>query len=422
VEHQVNAKYPALERYLNLATRGLWGQKKLEVKRELDGNIRERALEYSIAGINETESIQRALQEFGAPQKVSVGMSKVYTGPAILRNTFLTAIIASLCISGFSASRAAIETSDRFPAIACLDKTVKSFKLGTFEFQCDGGDYWLNIASIKAELEPKGVTFEPQTDLNESRVYKVTFPGGNPTQLQTLSTVMSWQDFGGTQIVLMPTQPDSIRVQDFFTFLQSTGLPVTFEDSRPTRIKVGQTTLEINATSNPNHTMFESLLEATLENFFPAKPVDERTLEGLVFDRGQDSIPAPSGFQKYTIRIKTPKPGAFYLVISREDSKRFFDTANLKNVAPTSRRVRIAKLDQNSSFTYSSISESLQVQSELKTRKELATKGLFIEERFNLQATTPDQPGQVMLLEFSGRLDTDTFKILKPDQFSITKK
>jgi hypothetical protein len=32
-----------LERYLNLATRGLWGQKKRDVRRELDGNIREMA-------------------------------------------------------------------------------------------------------------------------------------------------------------------------------------------------------------------------------------------------------------------------------------------------------------------------------------------------------------------------------------------
>ncbi len=419
MERQVNA---TLERYLNLATRGLWRRKKLEVRRELDGNIREMALEYSIAGLNETESIQRALEEFGAPQKVSVGMSKVYTGPSILRNTFLTAIIASICISGFNASRAEIESTDRFPILGCADKTVKSFKIGTYEFQCEGGDYWLNIASIKAELEPKGVTFEPQTDLNNSRIYRVTFPGGNSTQLQTMSNVISVKDWGSTEVVLMETQPDSVRVQDFFTFLQSTGLPVTFENSNPIRIKVGPTVFGINATSNPKHTIFESIMEATLENFFAAKPVEEGIPEGLLFDRGQDASPIISGFQKYTIRIEAPKPGASYLVISREDSRLFFDTENLKNVALTSRRVRIAKLDQNSSFTYSSIAKSLQVQSELKTRKELTTKGLFIEERFDLQATTPDQPGQVMLLEFIGRLDTDTFKILKPDQFTITAK
>jgi hypothetical protein len=428
VERQVNAaleppqRHAVLERYLNLATRGLWGQKKLEVKRELDGNIREMALEFSIAGLNEHDSIQRALEEFGAPQKVSVGMSKVYTGPVILRNTFLTAIIASICISGFSASRAAIESTDRFPVLGCADKTVKSFKISTYEFQCEGGDYWLTIASIKAELEPKGVTFEPQTDLNGSRIYSVAFPGGHSAQLQTMSNVISVRDWGGSEVVLMETQPDSVRVQDFFTFLQSTGLSVTFENSNPIRIKVGETVFEINATSNPNHTIFESLMEATLENFFPAKPVEEGVFERLLFDRGQDALPIISGFQKYAVRIKIPKPGASYLVISRETSKHFFDSENLKNIASTSRRVRIAKLDQNSSFTYSSIAKSLQVQSELKTRKELATKGLFIEERFNLQATTPDQPGQVMLLEFTGRLDTDTFKILTPNQFSISAK
>ena len=141
MERQVNANHAALERYLNLATRGLWGRKKLEVRRELEGNIREMALEFSIAGMNEHESIQRALEEFGAPQKVSVGMSKVYTAPAILRNTFLTATIASLCISSFSASRAAIETSDRFPAIACADQTVVSFDIGIGQVPCNGGDY-----------------------------------------------------------------------------------------------------------------------------------------------------------------------------------------------------------------------------------------------------------------------------------------
>ena len=346
-------RHAVLEQYLNLATRGLWGRKKLEVRRELEGNIREMALEFSIAGMNEHESIQRALEEFGAPQKVSVGMSKVYTAPAILRNTFLTATIASLCISSFSASRAAIETSDRFPAIACADQTVVSFDIGIGQVPCAGGDYWFNIASLKAELEPKGVTFQLQTDLGNPS-YSVSFPGGNPANLQMLGRTVQFQDYSGAQVTQIPVQPDSVRLVDFFAFLQSTGLPVMFEDSRPTRIKVGQTTFEINATSNPNHTIFESLLESALENFFPAKPVEERALEGLVFDRGPETTRLPSGFQNYTIRIKTPKPGASYLVISRENSKHFFDTEVLKNIAPTTRRVRIAKLDQNSSFTYSS--------------------------------------------------------------------
>ena len=410
-----------LERYLNLATRGLWGQKKRDVRRELEGNIREMALEFRIVGLNETESIQKALLEFGAPQKVSLGMSKIYTGPAILRNTFLTATIASLCISSFSASRAAIETSDRFPAIACADQTVVSFDAGIGQIPCAGGDYWFNIASLKAELEPKGVKFQLQMDLGNPS-YSVSFPGGNPANLQMLGRTMMFQDYSGAQVTQIAVQPDSVRLVDFFTFLQSTGLPVTFEDSKPTRIKVGRTTFEINTTSNPNHTIFESLLESALEDFFPAKPVEERTLEGLVFDRGPEATRLPSGFQNYTIRIKTPKPGASYLMISRENSKYFFDTEVLKNVAGTSRRVRIAKLDQTSSFTYASIAKSLQVQSELKIRKELSTKGLFIEERFDLQATTPDQPGQVMLLEFTGLIDKDTFKILTPDQFTISAK
>jgi hypothetical protein len=424
VEQQIGTKHAALERYLNLATRGLWGQKKLEVRRELDGNIREMALEYSIAGLNEHDSIQRALEEFGAPQKVSVGMSKVYTGPAILRNTFLTAIIASLCISGFSASRAAIESSDRFPVVPCADKNVKSFKAGTTEWVCEGGDYWLNIEAIKAELEPKGVKFETQPGIGgEGLLHVLTFPGGRPITLQTNPKAFEFRDYNSTNILLtIETLPGYVRFQEFLLELQHTGLPAMFEDNNPTRLKVGQTTFEVGANSNPNHSALESVLEATLENFFPAKPVEEGAVEGFVYDRGPEKTRAPSGFQNYAVRIKAPKPSAFYLIISREDSTHFFDTANLKNVAPTSRRVRIAKLDSNSSFTYSSISKSLQVQSELKTRKELATKGLFIEERFNLQATTPDQPGQVMLLEFSGRLDQDTFKILKPDQFTVTKK
>ena len=66
-----------LERYLNRATRGTCGKTRVLIRNELEANIRLRATELQLLGINEETAILKALEEMGAPNFVSTGMTGV---------------------------------------------------------------------------------------------------------------------------------------------------------------------------------------------------------------------------------------------------------------------------------------------------------------------------------------------------------
>ena len=413
-----------LERYLNLATRGLWGQKKRDVRRELEGNIREMALEFRIAGLNETESIQRALEEFGAPQKVSVGMSKVYSAPVILRNTFLTAVIASMCISGLNASRAEIESQDRFPTEACVDPNVTSFKSGDIDIPCDGGSAWIRMADLKAELEPKGIVFKMQPGTgNSGAKYFVKFPGGREITLQTVAKTFSFVTSDGSTITV-PMQADHMAFQNLLSELRNVGLPVVFENTKPIQINVGTTSFKIkyNTAFPASNRAVEDVLEMALDSFFPSQNGGTSNFyEQLLLDRGTPAVRERSRFYSHVIRVKKPMPNATYLLISRESWRAFMQEAAPADMPNTLRRARIAQLNKNSVFEYMSLAQNLEFLTEERTTQETEPNARFINNLVPFELAT-QKSGQVMLLEFTGRLDKDTFKILKPDQFSVSAK
>jgi hypothetical protein len=51
-----------LETYLNTATRGLWGKKKLEFREELEAHVLEKAHKLELQGFNHTDAIQKVLE------------------------------------------------------------------------------------------------------------------------------------------------------------------------------------------------------------------------------------------------------------------------------------------------------------------------------------------------------------------------
>ena len=108
-----------LEQYLKNATKGLYGKKKLEVKTEIEGNIREMALEYQIAGMSESEAISKAILEFGEARVLSAGMVRVHTMPKIIKGVLLAGLISSFALVHFSSSFAEILTSSVGPYPTC---------------------------------------------------------------------------------------------------------------------------------------------------------------------------------------------------------------------------------------------------------------------------------------------------------------
>jgi hypothetical protein len=54
-----------LQRFLQTATRGLWGKHKLEVREELEAHVLERAHKHELLGLAREEAIFKSLAELG---------------------------------------------------------------------------------------------------------------------------------------------------------------------------------------------------------------------------------------------------------------------------------------------------------------------------------------------------------------------
>ena len=84
-----------LEKYLNTATRGLWGKKKLEVREELEAHVLEKAKRHQLLGLTEHAAISRTLEELGHSQTINRKMTEVYTMPTIRSGLLIGALFTA---------------------------------------------------------------------------------------------------------------------------------------------------------------------------------------------------------------------------------------------------------------------------------------------------------------------------------------
>jgi hypothetical protein len=415
VEHQVS-KHAALERYLNLATRGLWGRKKLEVKRELDGNIREMALEYSIAGMNETESIHRALEEFGAPQKVSVGMSKVYFVPSMIRNLVIALTVSSLTVSVFNSSNAQVTGTSRFPTPKCLNSDVKSVQFGSETIDCEASQFWINTTSLRQVLEPLGVKFEVSQYPNSTdRKILIRFPGTSSSLIvyQYSSSAIINQE--GTMVDI-DLDPNFIDATSFFNQLRAIGLPVTLDGWDNTRVTVGQTqfSLGTNTLKISGDQIYPEVLSKLLPNFWPEQKTDDK----LLYVAGQGMIGNPGGVvsNSHQIKLNTTSQTA-YVVLTREPG-------------PISVWEWNEETNRNGSFspekTYSEFRLTRIVTNDATGILKFASNAKtleFIDNPKSLKTVTRNGTGQAVLLRFTGHLEVGStaFEVVPAKQFTIAK-
>ncbi len=142
------------EQYVRLATRGLWGRRRLEVKEELMTHIEDRTTVHRIAGMREGDALERTLQELGHPREVREGMVQLYTLPTLLGSGALLASVCAVLVVLFSSSLAqTLSTTDRFPSAFCFETQYSVDAPSPF---CYPG-LWTNVEALKDVLEPQGV-------------------------------------------------------------------------------------------------------------------------------------------------------------------------------------------------------------------------------------------------------------------------
>jgi hypothetical protein len=187
-----------LERYLNAATRGLWGQKKLEVREELEAHVLEQAHKLELQGFNHSDAIQNVLEQIGPANIVSSGMIGVHTMPNVLRTTLA---LASISV-----------------ASAMLVNTAQAL---AFEYLFGVTEFRSILESAKLQVKDTGANLE------------VKFPGSaKDIQIKTF-------DFP------IPAENTTLRSISFGQFLESTAreskLPVRLDGWAPTTMQVGST-------------------------------------------------------------------------------------------------------------------------------------------------------------------------------------
>jgi hypothetical protein len=80
-----------LEHYLNTASRGLWGKRKLEVREELEAHVLERARKHELSGLTREDAISKTLEELGNARAINHKMTEVHTMPKLFRSFIATA-------------------------------------------------------------------------------------------------------------------------------------------------------------------------------------------------------------------------------------------------------------------------------------------------------------------------------------------
>ncbi len=300
-----------LEHYLKHATKGTFGKTRDAIRLELEANIRIRATELQLLGISEERAILKTLEELGAPNFVSTGMTGVYTMPKIAKASLPITAGIGIVIAVLSSSLANINFTDTGPLPTCTN--ADQIKIPDQACLVNAPGYsWLEISSLIAELKAKGVNVEKTGK-------KMQFPGGwteQPTEKIDLPAPQLEIRFPDDQTIVLnaptrsgfsargfgrfettpPTKEqllerrkqDTKLMQDMVAFTrddkvflnsevfvemikEQSRLPVYLNGWKNPQLQVGKTTINFGSSSTPTifaesfkNTLFGNLIEQKL--------------------------------------------------------------------------------------------------------------------------------------------------------------
>jgi hypothetical protein len=199
-----------LERYLQQASRGLWGQEKTIVCEELRGNILLRAQELEAFGATPSEAMSKSLQELGGAELVATGMGRVYAIPRYLRFGGVVATLAASTMLIWHSGQAQVAALKRPVAVGCEASSQQPPLPRDFVVQkickMDASHSWLKVSSLKSELRAQGIAVK---DYSKGAGLSITLPEGNTVDViprfisRSTTTLTIEQDISSAQQVLL---------------------------------------------------------------------------------------------------------------------------------------------------------------------------------------------------------------------------
>ncbi len=367
-----------LTQYVQLATRGLYGRKKLEVQTEIEGNIKELALEYQIAGMSESEAISQAILDFGEAQVLNAGMVKVHTMPKMIKAVLLAGLLSSIALVGVSSSLAEILTSSVGPYPTCPTEFYDYTKIG----DCSSEAAWMRLSNFASDVTKAGGVFT-RTQLG----FAVKFPGDQEIHVPLLenpdldmnngqATIKGDVQFQKGQETWVNLAHVIGRIAEKSTQF------VTLEGWENPVLRIGKTNLKLVTGSEP-FAAFYTYAYGIVRNVWYSR--DKKSLQNFTFISPviiakPDEVVSKYGKYKHQIPLNE-NPGTMYAILKSDDN-------NLLSVS-------IAPVSPNGTLNIWLNSMTVNFVDTL--------------EKLDTHKSTVDSPA--VLVKLSGRLDTKAPKL-----------
>ena len=302
----------------------------------------------------------------------------------------VTALIALFGIA-VAANDTVVTGTTRYPIPACLVGNAVTFRAGASDCPCEANTLSLNLPSLKATLEPQGVTFEPYVNVSGKRQTKMQFPQATaPVILAEYGPwAVPWQ---ADRFDVQPDR-DYIAASDLIAGARTIGLTELLEGWETVRLKIGATTTVLSQQSKPISPalLYFAVFYPFADNVFPKRDLTEALtfpLDGFA-NRLEQS-------RKYRVQI-SDGANAIYLVLTRETG-RF-----TQNGSPRSsvRLISLVRSDNLGRLEFMSRASSTQL----------------AERSDQLEPIALNDRGEAVMLRFTGRLEVGAqmFAAVAPD-------
>ena len=301
-----------------------------------------------------------------------------------------TALIALFGIA-VATNDAVVTGTTRYPIPACLVGNAVTFRAGASELPCEANTLSLNLPSLKATLEPQGVTFESYVNVSGKRQTKMQFPQATAPVILTEygPWAVPWQ---ADRFDVQPDR-DYIAASDVIAGARTIGLTESLEGWQTVRLKIGATTTVLSQQSKPISPalLYFAVFYPFADNVFPKRD----STEALTFHLDGFANPLEQS-RKYRIQI-SDGANAIYLVLTRETG-RFTQNGQPRSSV---RLISLVRSDNLGRLEFISRASSTQ----------------FTERPDQLEPITLNDRGNAVILRFTGRLEVGAqmFAAVSPD-------
>jgi hypothetical protein len=356
-----------LEKYLNNATRGIWGRRKLEIQEELQSDILERTRKHQLAGLSNEIATNQAILELGDARVLSRGMTGVYMMPTFIKSA-VAALMVSLALAlTMQSSIAQVTGTTRLPISQCIESKSTTYETivenKTVQYPCDNNGIWFSVSSLKKVLQPLNVKVE--TPNAPYGWLFIGFPEGYTAKINLDEISYMFDD------PKIKISPDYVEARLLFRALALTPLNVHMTGWENPRISVGKTTFTLSGidTTIQASFLYRGLFNSALNEYFKTNFASEEiwlpVREGHFFQ----NLKQPHYVHK--IRYNT-EPGTVVIILSREPTKDWIQTETPGKII---RQAVFASVGQDGTFEYISRSKTLRFDGQINKLKPIVVGG-----------------------------------------------